>query len=127
MTTALITLGAVLAVLAARAAVALLLPAGRRRSPTVRWARLRLELTDWPRHGLVVTDTARPDCPDCHGRGGWDEDVADASGEYADTEVVWCGCWDPECRWLLLPLPRRLVERRLRADWPGGYSDEPPF
>ncbi|GAA2883578.1 hypothetical protein [Streptomyces mexicanus] len=85
--------------------------------------RLRIQLTDWPRRALILTDTPRPHCPQCDGVGGIPHDYGDpATGEYAGTDWEPCPCWDENRRWLLLPLPRRL-----RRTPPGGYSDEPPF
>lgn len=81
--------------------------------------RLRLRITDWPRRALILTDTPRPDCPNCHGHGGWAHDCVSPEGEYAGTDWWPCDCWDDALRWLLLPLPHRTP--------PGGYSNEPPF
>ncbi|MBC9726200.1 hypothetical protein [Streptomyces sp. TRM68367] len=94
--------------------------------------RLRLQRTSWPRPALVLTDTPRPDCPDCEGIGGFEYDYGDYNGEYAGTEWDPCACWNENRRWPLLPLPRlpRWLRRRssARDPWsPGGYSDEPPF
>lgn len=86
--------------------------------------RLRLTVRPWPSPRLVLTDTPRPRCPHCRGEGGWSEDYGDAIGEYAGTEAVLCGCWDPERRWTLLVLPRALARRRRDRV---GYSDVPPF
>jgi hypothetical protein len=94
--------------------------------------RLRLQrpLTGWnDRRALVLTDTPRPDCPDCHGEGGHAYDYGDHTGEYAGTEWDPCPCWDETRRWTLLRLPR--IPRRHRTErdpWgANGYSDEPPF
>ncbi|MCX5394199.1 hypothetical protein [Streptomyces sp. NBC_00094] len=95
-------------------------------------ARLRLAVADWPRRSLVLTDTPRPNCPECDGEGGWNCDYGDyETGEYAGTDWDPCHCWDEDRCWTLLPLPRR---RTAWADptadpWapPGGHSDEPPF
>ncbi|MEV5438723.1 hypothetical protein AB0K80_22335 [Streptomyces sp. NPDC052682] len=95
--------------------------------------RLRIQLTDWPRRALVLTDTPRPGCPECGGEGGTNRDYGDPfTGEYAGTEWEPCACWDENRRWPLLPLPRlpRRLRRRDRGrdPWsPGGYSNEPPF
>lgn len=88
--------------------------------------RLRLRTTTWPRRALVLTDTPRPDCPDCQGRGGTAHDYGDHdTGEYAGTDWEPCTCWDENRRWLLLPLPRlpRLRRRTTTDPW----SAEPPF
>lgn len=90
--------------------------------------RLRIQLTDWPRRALVLTDTPRPDCPRCEGSGGFAYDYGDHNGEYAGTEWDPCGCWNEARRWLLMPLPYRRRWDDGRDPWgPGGYSDEPPF
>ncbi|MER5223082.1 hypothetical protein [Streptomyces flaveus] len=93
--------------------------------------RLRLELTNYPRRAVVLTDTPRPDCPDCDGIGGFEYDYGDHNGEYAGTEWDPCVCWNENRRWLLpLPrLPRWLRRRRTTPDpWASnGYSNEPPF
>ncbi|WP_329176059.1 hypothetical protein [Streptomyces sp. NBC_01477] len=82
--------------------------------------RLRVKVTDWPRRGLVLTDTPHSRCPECGGTGGHTHDYGDAeTGEYAGTDWFPCDCWNEDRRWLLLPLPRRTP--------PGGYSKEPPF
>ncbi|GAA4910257.1 hypothetical protein ACFPM3_11290 [Streptomyces coeruleoprunus] len=85
--------------------------------------RLRIRKTYWPRHALILTDTPRPDCPDCDGEGGHNYDYGDwATGEYAGTDWEPCPCWNEDRYWVLLPLP--CLPRRTPA---GGYSDEPPF
>ncbi|MCX4590875.1 hypothetical protein OG819_14245 [Streptomyces sp. NBC_01549] len=94
--------------------------------------RLRIQLTDWPRRALILTDTPRPDCPRCEGAGGVAYDYGDHNGEYAGTEWDPCTCWNETHRWVLMPLPRRPRWLRRRYDgrdpWgPGSYSDEPPF
>ncbi|MFJ9848937.1 hypothetical protein [Streptomyces sp. NPDC101150] len=92
--------------------------------------RLRFEVIGWTRRVLVLTDTPRPDCPDCQGDGGTAHDYGDHNGEYAGTEWEPCPCWDEDRRWLLTPLPRMSLRRRGpdRDPWgPGSYSDEPPF
>lgn len=94
--------------------------------------RLRIKVTHCPRRALILTDTPRPDCPDCQGQGGIAHDYGDDDGEYAGTHWEPCPCWT---QWavILLPLPHRprwLRRRRAARDpWatPGGYSDEPPF
>ncbi|MFK0290082.1 hypothetical protein ACIQU6_06310 [Streptomyces sp. NPDC090442] len=88
--------------------------------------RLRVQRATWPRPALVLTDTPRPDCPGCEGDGGTAYDYGDPeTGEYAGTGWEPCTCWDPDRRWLLMPLPR--LSRVLRRSPPSGYSDEPPF
>ncbi|MFE3601841.1 hypothetical protein [Streptomyces sp. NPDC059142] len=81
--------------------------------------RPRIRVTDWPRRALILTDTPRPNCPDCYGDGGIAQHYGDETGEYVDTDWWPCGCWNESRRWTLLPLPRRTSR--------GGYSDEPPF
>ncbi|MFG3346930.1 hypothetical protein ACGF1Z_17910 [Streptomyces sp. NPDC048018] len=83
--------------------------------------RPRIHRTTWPRPALVLTDTPRPDCPNCEGDGWCGRDY----GDYETSEDAWtgwecdpCPCWDENRRWVLLPLPRR---------HPNGYSAEPPF
>ncbi|QEU92856.1 hypothetical protein [Streptomyces kanamyceticus] len=94
-------------------------------------ARLRIKRTNWPRPALILTDTPRPDCRDCEGEGGIEEDYGDnATGEYAGTHWYACTCWNEQRRWVLLPLPRRRRWRSRRDLDPwaaNGYSDEPPF
>ncbi|MDT0457789.1 MULTISPECIES: hypothetical protein [Streptomyces] len=82
--------------------------------------RLRIKVIGWTHRVLTLTDTPRPDCPDCQGDGGTAHDYGDHNGEYAGTEWEPCPCWT---QWavILLPLPR--WPRRT----PPGYSDEPPF
>ncbi|WP_329196259.1 MULTISPECIES: hypothetical protein [unclassified Streptomyces] len=91
--------------------------------------RLRIHRSNWPRLALVLTDTPRPDCPDCQGIGGHNRDYGDYStGEYAGTEWDPCPCWEETRRWVLLPLPRRLSWRGTSPQpQAGAYSDEPPF
>lgn len=94
--------------------------------------RLRIRLIGCPRRTLALTDTPRPDCPDCAGEGGNAYDYGDANGEYAGTEWDPCPCWNENRRLVLLTLPRRprWLRRRaaVRDPWgPDGYSDEPPF
>ncbi|MGW2480481.1 hypothetical protein ACWCWQ_11770 [Streptomyces sp. NPDC001571] len=88
--------------------------------------RLRLQLTGWSRRTLILTDTPRPDCPDCEGDGGIGCDYGDHEGEYAGTDWYPCPCWT-EWRLTLLLLPRlpRLLHRRPEQRDP--WSDEPPF
>ncbi|WP_432016184.1 hypothetical protein [Streptomyces hydrogenans] len=92
--------------------------------------RLRIQVAHWPRPTLILTDTPRPDCPDCDGEGGHNRDYGDyETGEYAGTEWDPCPCWNEDRHWTLLPLPR-LPHRRHQphADpWGNGYSNEPPF
>ncbi|MFJ7998908.1 hypothetical protein ACIQ7D_17430 [Streptomyces sp. NPDC096310] len=91
--------------------------------------RLRIRVHTWPRRTLVLTDTPRPNCPDCEGYGGIDQHYVDEEGDYAGTNSYPCPCWNENRRWTLLPLPR-LPRRRTaeRDSWrTGGYSDEPPF
>ncbi|MGW0945187.1 hypothetical protein ACWD4O_21915 [Streptomyces sp. NPDC002623] len=95
--------------------------------------RLRIRVADWPRRALILTDTPRPDCPNCRGEGGNAYDYGDyETGEYAGTEWDPCPCSDDTRRMTLLPLPRRPRWLRRRTDgrdpWaPDGYSSEPPF
>ncbi|MEU9359558.1 hypothetical protein AB0D35_15825 [Streptomyces sp. NPDC048301] len=91
--------------------------------------RLRIQLSDWDRRSLVLTDTPRPDCPDCRGEGGHAYDYGDHTGEYAGTEWDPCSCWDESRRWTLFRLPRLPGRRQPERDpWgASGYSDEPPF
>ncbi|WP_030709340.1 hypothetical protein [Streptomyces sp. NRRL F-2580] len=87
--------------------------------------RFRIHHTTWPRPALVLTDTPRPDCPDCDGNGGHNHDYGDyETGEYAGTEWEPCHCWDESRRWVVLPVPR--LHRR-RRDNPDPWGDEPPF
>ncbi|MEE1758163.1 hypothetical protein [Streptomyces sp. SP18BB07] len=94
--------------------------------------RLRIKVVCWSRPALALTDTPRPNCPQCQGEGGHHHDYGDHNGEYAGTEWISCPCWDENrCR-ILLPLPHRprwLRRRHTGRDpWaPGGYSNEPPF
>ncbi|KOV97677.1 hypothetical protein ADL04_15255 [Streptomyces sp. NRRL B-3648] len=71
---------------------------------------------------MVLTDTPRPDCPDCAGTGGIESFYGDYdTGEYAGSDWDVCGCWTAQS-WTLLPLPRWM-----RHTPPGGYSTAPPF
>ncbi|WP_198539466.1 hypothetical protein [Streptomyces graminilatus] len=94
--------------------------------------RLRIQLTDWPRPALMLTDTPRPNCLHCQGAGGTEYDYGNHyDGEYEGTHWEPCPCWT-EWRRVLLPLPHRPRWLRRHHDgrdpWgPGGYSDEPPF
>jgi hypothetical protein len=93
--------------------------------------RLRLKVIGCPRRALALTDTPRPDCPDCQGVGGIAHDYGDHNGEYAGTDWEPCPCWT-EWGVTLLPLPHlpRWLRRHKAAPdpWgPDGYSDEPPF
>ncbi|MEE6269504.1 hypothetical protein V2E29_28215 [Streptomyces diastatochromogenes] len=90
--------------------------------------RLRFKVVGWTRRALALTDTPRPDCPDCQGDGGTAHDYGDHNGEYAGTEWEPCTCWNENRRWLLMPLPRLPRRDPGRDPWGvGGYSDEPPF
>ncbi|WP_369041824.1 hypothetical protein [Streptomyces sp. Midd1] len=86
--------------------------------------RLRIERTDWPRPGLYLTDTPRPNCRDCDGHGIQEWDYGDDTGEYAGTDWAYCACWNPNGRWLFLPLPRKPLPRSGPDPW---ASNEPPF
>ncbi|MER7965321.1 hypothetical protein [Streptomyces ardesiacus] len=93
--------------------------------------RPRLGVVGCPRRALALTDTPRPDCPDCDGTGGIEHPYGDETGEYAGSDWELCPCWTGR-RVVLLPLPRRPRWLRRRADYrdpwgPAGYSDEPPF
>ncbi|GGU24109.1 hypothetical protein GCM10010289_52100 [Streptomyces violascens] len=88
--------------------------------------RLRLQLIGWSRRTLILTDTPRPDCPDCAGDGAIGCDYGDYDGEYAGTDWEPCGCWT-EWRRTLLPLPRLPRLLRRRGDHRDPWSDEPPF
>ncbi|MFE4373278.1 hypothetical protein ACFRMN_34585 [Streptomyces sp. NPDC056835] len=84
--------------------------------------RLRIRVSGCPRRALILTDTPRPNCPDCSGEGGIESLYGDPeTGEYAGSEWDPCPCWTL-WRMTVLPLPRWL-----RRTPPGGYSDEPPF
>ncbi|WP_443077937.1 hypothetical protein [Streptomyces sp. NBC_01450] len=61
------------------------------------------------RHEIWPEPRPRPDCPDCHGAGGWW-----TSGPYPDMEVCWCWAERRELVLRLLPV---------RDPWPDG----PPF
>ncbi|MGJ5832804.1 hypothetical protein [Streptomyces ossamyceticus] len=96
--------------------------------------RLRIQRATLPRPALILTDTPRPDCPNCDGVGGIEHDYGDYdTGEYAGTDWEPCECWNEHCRWVLLPLPslpRWFPRRRgtIPDPWAAnGYSDEPPF
>lgn len=95
--------------------------------------RLRIQVSDWPRRSLILTDTPRPDCPNCGGSGGIEHHYGDYNtGEYAGTDWKPCRCWNESRRWTLLPLPRTPRLRRRhdgdRDPWaPAGSSNEPPF
>ncbi|MFG3123676.1 hypothetical protein ACGFYO_16905 [Streptomyces sp. NPDC048201] len=89
--------------------------------------RLRLQVIGYDRRALALADTPRPDCPDCAGAGGIEQDYGDYdTGEYVDTDWYLCDCWT-EWRRVLLPLPRlpRLLRRHVAHRDP--WSDEPPF
>ncbi|MEU6589387.1 hypothetical protein ABZ923_09160 [Streptomyces sp. NPDC046881] len=84
--------------------------------------RLRIKVVGCPRRALVLTDTPRPDCPDCAGIGGIESFYGDYdTGEYAGSDWEFCDCWTARS-WTLLPLPRLL-----RRTWLDCYSTEPPF
>ncbi|WP_406125806.1 hypothetical protein OHQ89_28290 [Streptomyces canus] len=86
--------------------------------------RLRLKVLGCPRRVLALTDTPRPDCPNCQGTGGTEEPYAyPDTGEYWGSGWEFCPCWTAWTR-PLLPLPR--LPRWLRRT-PPGYSNEPPF
>ncbi|MGM9386144.1 hypothetical protein [Streptomyces antibioticus] len=94
--------------------------------------RLRIRVTHQPRRALVLTDTPRPNCPDCRGEGGTEQHYGDHTGEYAGTDWDVCPCWDDTRRTVLLPLPHRprwlRRHTQYRDPWaPAGYSDKPPF
>ncbi|MFF0431852.1 hypothetical protein ACFYU9_06460 [Streptomyces sp. NPDC004327] len=91
--------------------------------------RLRMRVQEWPRRALILTDTPRPNCPDCRGEGGHNRDYGDyETGEYAGTEWDPCPCWDEDRSWTLLPLPRVPRWGQPHVDpWGNGYNDEPPF
>ncbi|MFD3928049.1 hypothetical protein [Streptomyces sp. NPDC058614] len=95
--------------------------------------RLRIQCTDWPRRALILTDTPRPNCPECDGMGGIEHDYGNHyDGEYEGTDWEPCTCWNESRRWLLLPLPRLPLwlrrRRTVRDPWGSdGYSNEPPF
>ncbi|WP_405971684.1 hypothetical protein OG496_18830 [Streptomyces sp. NBC_00988] len=97
-------------------------------------SRLRFQRVTWPRPALILTDTPRPDCPDCEGIGGFEYDYGNSyDGEYEGTDWEPCTCWNEARRWVVLPLPRlpRWLHRRsdtVRDPWgPDDYSNEPPF
>ncbi|MGW7307382.1 hypothetical protein ACWGI1_17600 [Streptomyces sp. NPDC054835] len=90
--------------------------------------RLRLRLRGWPSKTLILTDTPRPDCPNCEGEGGHNHDYGDyETGEYAGTEWDLCRCWDERLRWTLLRLPKLPRRRQPYVDPWATHSDEPPF
>ncbi|MEW2319505.1 hypothetical protein AB0906_29880 [Streptomyces bauhiniae] len=88
--------------------------------------RLRLRVIGCPRRALALLDAARPDCPDCHGEGGIEQDYGDETGEYAGTHWYRCDCSTPWCV-VLLPLPRLPRPLRRRAAYRDPWSVEPPF
>jgi hypothetical protein len=61
------------------------------------------------RHGIWLEPCPRPNCPDCHGAGGWW-----TSSPYPDMDACWCWAERRELVLRLLPV---------RDPWP----DEPPF
>ncbi|GAA2409847.1 hypothetical protein GCM10010433_05720 [Streptomyces pulveraceus] len=83
-------------------------------------ARLRIQRATWPRPALILTDTPRPACPDCHGDGGHGYVTTTPHGEFDGIDYEGCHCWDPAQRWTLLSLPHR-------SSRGPSYSDEPPF
>jgi len=80
---------------------------------TVTAAAVALKAGHWrmtcSRHGIWLEPLPRPDCPDCHGAGGWW-----TSGPYPDMEACWC--WAERRELSLRLLPRPTVP-----------YDEPPF
>ncbi|MGW2416030.1 hypothetical protein ACWCV5_28220 [Streptomyces tubercidicus] len=60
------------------------------------------------RHRIELAPQPRPDCPQCHGDGGWW-----VGGAFPEMEA--CSCWSD----------RRLVRIRLLP--PPAFPDEPPF
>ncbi len=67
--------------------------------------RLRIQRTVWPRPTLILTDTPRPNCPNCDGHLGLQNDDTDTEdfpcGEsgclcYCPDSHV-CGCDCPRC------------------------------
>jgi hypothetical protein len=94
--------------------------------PRRSWPRLRLTVAVWPRRGLELADTPRPDCLRCRGVGGWEEHYPAAGGEYGGTDEVLCVCWDPGRRWLVLPLPRRQPRGGPPVD-PWATPEQHPF
>ena len=78
-----------------------------RRAPLLR--RLRIVTLDDPKPALIVTDSPDRHCPQCHGDGGW-------LGGYHWNAWAPCGCWNPDWQIRLMPLPRRLAERRHPLD-----------
>ncbi|WP_338493364.1 hypothetical protein [Streptomyces sp. SJL17-4] len=97
----------------------------------MRRLRPRIIVATWPRRALVLTDSPRPDCYECRGEGGREQDYGDhETGEYAGTDWIPCFCWDENRRWTLLPLlslPRRRTTGSDPWATPAGYRDEPPF
>lgn len=94
-----------------RARTALLLAAAL--PLTVTAAAIALKGGHWrmtcSRYGIWLEPCPRPDCPDCHGAGGWW-----TNGPYPDMEACWC--WAERRELVLRLLPRRTVP-----------YDEPPF
>jgi hypothetical protein len=87
--------------------------------------RLRLRYTNWPRPAIELTDTPRPNCPTCHGDGGWPQDYGNPeTGDYEGTRNVTCDCWQPQRAWFVLAVPRSIARRWLGAP---ELSDGPPF
>lgn len=82
--------------------------------------RRRLAYVTWPRPRIVLTDTPRPDCPDCYGRGGY---LVGSPGAEEPDDVP-CECWDPSDQRTVCPIPRPIARRLF------GYTPEnaePPF
>ncbi|MFE8944020.1 hypothetical protein [Streptomyces sp. NPDC007856] len=89
--------------------------------------RLRFQVVGYPRRALALTDTPRPDCPECEGIGGIETYYGDYdTGEYAGSDWDPCDCWT-EWRIVLFPLPRLPRQLRRRVDYRDPWSDEPPF
>ncbi|MFI6022326.1 hypothetical protein ACIBCP_32385 [Streptomyces sp. NPDC051287] len=85
--------------------------------------RIRLKVIDTCAcRALVLTDTPRPDCSNCHGRGGTVQPYSyPDTGERWGTGWEFCACWTAR-RLTLLPLPRWM-----RRTPRGGYSANAPF
>ncbi|MGX9921575.1 hypothetical protein ACWIG4_17160 [Streptomyces sp. NPDC002248] len=80
-------------------------------------SRLRLTITHCPRRALTLSDTPRPDCPQCAGQGFTRDGYHLAANVYIQTAYATCPCWDMNrCR-VLLPLPH-LPSRRRTHDLP---------
>ena len=82
--------------------------------------RLRIKVIDGCRRALVLTDTPRPNCPDCKGHGGTVQHYGyPDTGEHWGSGWEFCPCWST-WRMTLLPLPR--WTRRTR---PGSRTNAP--